>query len=302
MSFKPKVLSVGCWNIEGIYERVNGTKISKLDDETFLNTLKDFDIFCLQETHTAQNDVPTFENFVAVPHCREISRNKRYFGGMILLITRTLRKGVKINRDIDDDTVELILDKGFFGFGKNMRILFTYASPLTSSYTKSRTKTVLEKIETFIDDGRNSFLVMGDLNGRTGTDGDFVRDSDDKHSPIADIPFYTTDSQLTRNNRDTHAVDEQGKTILEICKANSLRILNGRTMGDEVGTFTRYPKRKFENPSVIDYTLCGEALLPSIFSFSVLPFTELSDHCCISTFIKINRVLKRGKLLGSVLW
>ena len=30
------------------------------------------------------------------------------------------------------------------------------------------------------------------------------------------------------------------------------------------------------------------------FLLSVLPFTELSDHCCISTFIKINRVLERG--------
>ena len=46
-------------------------------------------------------------------------------------------------------------------------------------------------------------------------------------------------------------------------------------------------------PISIDYTLCGEALIPSIFSFSVLPYTELSDHCCISTFIKINRVLER---------
>ena len=63
MNFGPKVLSVGCWNIEGIYEKVNGTKVCKLDDETFLNTLKDFDIFCLQETHTSQNDVPTFEKF-----------------------------------------------------------------------------------------------------------------------------------------------------------------------------------------------------------------------------------------------
>ena len=62
-------------------------------------------------------------------------------------------------------------------------------------------------------------VLMGDLNGRTGTDEDFVRDSNDKHSPISDIPLYKTDSQLTRNNKDTHAVDEQGKTILEICKA-----------------------------------------------------------------------------------
>ena len=81
--------------------------------------------------------------------------------------------------------------------------------------------------------------------------------------------------------------------ILELCKSNSLRILNGRATGDESGTFTRYPKRRSENPSAIDYTLCGEALIPSIFSFSVLPYTELSDHCCISTHIKINRAMDR---------
>ena len=297
MKFLPKILSVGCWNIEGIYEKVNGSRHSKLDDDTFLNTLKNFDILCLQETHTSQNDTPVFENFVTIPHCRKISGNKRYFGGMLLFIRRTLRKGIKINRDIDDDSMEVILDRGFFGLTKRIKILFTYASPLSSSYTKSRTGTVLEKIETYIVDGRNSVLVMGDLNGRTRTEEDFVRDNSDKHSPITNIPFYTTDSEMTRKNRDNHAIDEQGKKILEICKSNSLRILNGRTMGDEFGTFTRYPKRKFENPSVIDYTLCGEALIPSIFSFSVLPYTELSDHCCISTFIKINRVLEKDDVV-----
>ena len=293
MKFMPRILSVGCWNIEGIYQKVNGTRISKLEDETFTNTLKKFDIFCLQETHTSQNDTPTFDKFVTIPHCRNISANKRYFGGMLLFIRRTLRKGMKVNRDVDDDCVEVVLDKDFFGLTESVKILFTYASPLSSPYTKSRSGTVLEKIDTYIDNGRTSCLVTGDLNGRTKTEEDFVRDSDDKHSPITDIPFYITDSQLKRNNRDTHTIDEQGKMILEICKSHSLRILNGRTTGDELGTFTRYLKRKNENPSVIDYTLCGEALMPSIFSFSVLPFTELSDHCCISFFIKINRMLDR---------
>ena len=103
--FLPKILSVGCWNIEGMYETVNGTKLSKLDDDTFLDTLKKFDIFCLQETHTAQNDVPKFEKYVAIPHCRNISANNRYFGGMLLFIRRTLRKGVKINRDIKGQNI-----------------------------------------------------------------------------------------------------------------------------------------------------------------------------------------------------
>ena len=290
--FLPKILSVGCWNIEGMYETVNGTKLSKLDDDTFLDTLKKFDIFCLQETHTAQNDVPKFEKYVTIPHCRNISANNRYFGGMLLFIRRTLRKGVKINRDIDD-LIEVVLDKVFFGLDRHVRILFTYASPITSPYIKSRSKTVLEELETSIEDGRNSIIVMGDLNGRTKTEEDFVQDKDDEHSPINEIPMYIADSQLSRNNRDTNAVDGQGRAILDLCKSKSLRILNGRTNGDETGTFTRYPKRKFENPSVIDYTLCGEALIPSIFSFSVLPYTEISDHCCIATFLEINRPLAR---------
>ena len=31
--------------------------------------------------------------------------------------------------------------------------------------------------------------------------------------------------------------------------------------------------------------------MPLAHSFSVLSYTEISDHCCISTFIKTNRIL-----------
>ena len=117
--------------------------------------------------------------------------------------------------------------------------------------------------------------------------GEFVRDTSDKHSPI-NVPYYSKDTEIARCNQDTHATNEQGKLILDLCKSNSLRNLNGRLSGDTSGKFTRYPKRTNENPSTIDYALCGEALLPQLFSFSVLPFTELSDHCCISTNIRIN--------------
>ena len=41
-------------------------------------------------------------------------------------------------------------------------------------------------------------------------------------------------------------------------------------------------------PSVIDYALCSEPLIKEVISFIVLPFTGLSDHCCISLKIKTN--------------
>ena len=63
-------------------KKVNGFRVSKLDDETFQQALKkNFDILCLQEIHTAQNDSFNLNNFVTIPRCRKISKNKRYFGG-----------------------------------------------------------------------------------------------------------------------------------------------------------------------------------------------------------------------------
>ena len=289
MKFLPNILTVGCWNIEGVYEKVNGIKVNKLSNDTFENVLRTFDILCLQETHVAQQEtLTTPENYVAVPHYRKISMNNRYFGGKLLLIKKSIRKGVKIKQDFDVDALEVILEKKFFGLQQNIKILFAYASPISSCYTKARSENILEKIENKIVDGRNTYLIMGELNGRTQKGDDFVRDNFDKYSPINDVPAYTKDEATERKNQDTHKIDEQGKLILDLCKSHSLRILNGRTSGDTQGRFTRYPKRIDNNPSVIDYSLCGEAILPEIFSFAVLPFTELSDHCCTSTNIRIN--------------
>ena len=287
------ILTVGCWNMEGIYEKVNGVNVSKLGYESFEDTVKNFDIICLQETHICPSEsIVIPKTFTSIPHCRNISSNNRYFGGMLLLIRKKVRKGIKIDQNIDVDTLKVTLKKEFFAIERNIEIFFTYASPINSCYTTGRSENILEKIDKKILDGRKDCIVMGDLNGRTRMEEDFVRDSSDDHSPI-NIPCYTKDQEMERNNQDTKAMDEQGKLIIELCKSNSLRILNGRMNGDKFGKYTRYPKRIDEKPSVIDYALCGEDLLPQIFSFSVLPFTGLSDHCCISLNIQINR--KRGE-------
>ena len=90
-------------------------------------------------------------------------------------------------------------------------------------------------------------IIMGDLNGRTNLADDFVRDSEDKYSPINN-PIYIKDQIIERKNMDITGVDAQGKKILDLCKQASYRILNGRTQGDEKGKFTRYPKALRKTP------------------------------------------------------
>ena len=169
------------------------------------------------------------------------------------------------------------LCKRFFGLRADVKYLFSYASPINSPHTQSKSTNILEQLETRHID--NNTIIMGDLNGRTKTKEDFIRDKNDKHSPINRTLAYTKDDPLhERQNLDTHHVDEQGKLILALCKNASMRILNGRTRGDYNGNFTRYPSKISDNPSTIDYTLCSTNLIKEIISFSVLPFSGLSDH------------------------
>ena len=282
-------LAVGCWNIEGVYEKVNSIKVCKLNDISFQNTLNKFDILCLQETHLSPEDIiPEFKGYVFKSHCRKISGKNRYFGGIFIFIRESIKNGVKVDHKFDEDALEITYLKNFFGLDKDIKNLFTYASPINSCYTKSRTMNVLDKIETTYIDGGNNLIIMGDLNGRTKLGEDFVRDKTDNHSPINVPSYYSRDTALGRKNMDEHVIDTQGKVILELCKSSKLRILNGRTPGDDHGGFTRFPSNFTDKPSVIDYALCSEPLMNEVLYFSVLPFTGLSDHCCISLKIKAN--------------
>ena len=128
---------------------------------------------------------------------------------------------------------EITLLKHFFGLKNDIRIIFTYASPINSCYTKYRTDNILDKIETNLISMDNNYLIMGDLNGRTRLGDDFVRDSTDKYTPINNS-VYSKDENINRMNFDNKPIDEQGKKILDLCKSVSCRILNDRTPSDRI--------------------------------------------------------------------
>ena len=266
--------------------------MNKLESPTFLDTLRLHDIICLQETHCGAAERPTDHilDFAPIPHCRKISSNNRYFGGMLLLVRKSIRKGIKITYDKDPDILGITLNKEFFGLPHDTLVWFVYAPPATSPYTKERDN-VLSCLETLMinNDNHERSLILGDLNGKTACNADYLIDEGDNHSPITQVGTYTYDTPSPRNNRDDNAADGQGKMILEICKALNMRILNGRTPGDRWGNLTRFPIDRTEQPSVLDYAVCNSNLLQSIQLFIIFPLNELSDHCCISASIDVGK-------------
>ena len=71
---------------------------------------------------------------------------------------------------------------------------------------------------------------------------------------------------ITPRSSQDKILDPRGKELLDLCKTNELRIVNGRKTGDILGNFTSFQPG---GNSVIDYGIVSQALFESVLSFSV---------------------------------
>ena len=282
-------INLGVWNIHGIFVKVNNYRINKLEDPAFLKRLRNFDILCLQEIQCGPQETQTLSvpGFNLIPFHRKRSENSRYYGGSLLCIKNSIRKGVKVIEALND-SIWLKLDKKFFHFENDVYFNITYAPPCTSEYTKNLDYDIFQNLEVEIVKyrGTGNVIIGGDFNAKTATESDCVVDQTDDHSPVNNNPGYISDQPIVRKNSDKHAIDNHGQRLLDLCKNSQLRILNGRTRGDRTGNFTRFPLSLRETPSVLDYMIADTETLKHVKNFSVLPRLGLSDHECLSLSLK----------------
>ena len=132
-----------------------------------------------------------------------------------------------------------------------------------------------------IDDFHSQGKVMlcGDWNARVGNGArpDYV--VCDRFIDYIDDEDYLPDIPLQRQSMD-NVCNSHGLKLLDLCKATSLRIANGRLGNDcPVGTFT-YSSRN--GCSVIDYLILSQQDFSCINDFQVQSFCEWSDHAPLS--------------------
>jgi hypothetical protein len=119
---------------------------------------------------------------------------------------------------------------------------------------------------------------MGDFNAYTKQLNDCIACDIEDHNESLDV-FDDADDLLEvlpRYSQDTHRVNNYGYRLLDICKAQSLVIFNGR-LGDDV----KIGRCTSNGCSVVDYVIGSFSLFPCVKLFSVDPFDAmLSDvHC-----------------------
>ena len=91
------------------------------------------------------------------------------------------------------------------------------------------------------------------------------------------ILIYNSSYELLitpRNNKDP-SPNPNCQEFLDLLISNSIKLLNGRTLGDVFGELTCL---KYNGNSVVDYIAVSDNLIPNVRYFKVDNFTQFSDH------------------------
>lgn len=257
----PTNLSVSSWNIRSR----DGLLGSKTDDKEFLSLLKKCDIFCLQETRKT----------VKIPNylCYNKLRDNGTGGGVSIGIKRNLASGVSRLPTSDNDILAIKLKKEFFKTEEDIVIVTCYVPPSNSSYLKKQQNDPFENISNTINsfDFPHQIIICGDFNARTEKRSDQIQCT---KIPGIEDDDRSVSSVTDRNNNDSKP-NVNGSSFLDLVVESNLTILNGRTQGDLLGSFTFV---NYCGASTIDYFAVSPKLFQATNYLKIEDLNEYSDH------------------------
>ena len=272
-------ISIASWNIHGFNAK-------KCKDEMFLNCISKIDICFLSETwlHKSMNyDVVKKVIFYQNAIKNNLVKSGRSSGGMLVMINKEMKKGIKLVEKNTSYGIWLKLEKSFFNLDENIYICGCYTQPEDSVYA---IKDVFDTIENDISDFARlgKVVIMGDLNARTGNLLDYVINDCDKIPELNQIPTAICEPEK-RINLDSK-VNKYGKKLVQMCINCDMNIVNGRTYGDIPGQHTSFQKNGL---SVTDYAVTSSELFNEIIYFGADNPTFLSDHSLIKIKLKVSK-------------
>ena len=279
-----KSLSITSWNVNGLFRRINGQRLCKLDDEEFHRKIVS-DIVFMCETHASYQDNLHYNGYKYIAVCRS-QEPSRARGGLGVFIKHSVSKGVHVVDKSNCEYIWLKLSKHFFGFDNDIYMCFVYIPPANSSYAirTDLNNDIFDNIEKSISEfsKRGEVMIMGDLNAHINeNDLDFImHDTNDKFDNFLPDDYVVDNVCSRRNTCIPQKTNAYGRNILDICINAQLRILNGRTLGDTNGKMTLF---NVQGMAIDDYCICSANVLSSVMSFVVDEFSPtLSDHCPIT--------------------
>lgn len=280
MAKSPIDFSIGYQNIDGLHCGIFNCKLPYLE-EKFIH-----DIEILSETWDSCKHDKNIQGyrFLEIKSQKKQKVTKgRSSGGLLIYIKNHLFDYVK-KVTVTPYFIWLEIEKSIFlSQEEPIQLCIAYNPPESSPYCN---KNFYDEISLLLLKKchiSSPFLLIGDLNARTGELEDFEQPNETQQNGEEEsIPGREFDIQK-RANCDKKS-NPMGTKLLDLCKMHDLQILNGRTAGDRRGLFTFHDT--MQGASAIDIAIASDTLSTQINSFVVLPQSDISRHCKIVTRIK----------------
>ena len=242
------------WNINGLK--------TKLFDTDFVNFLTSFSFICLVETFVDNFNADFFHGYTTFCQpSKKLSQAGRPSGGVLCLIKNEFLPWVKEIKAKFGFLLLFIIDKKLFDLSKDVLYVCAYIPPEGSNYYSTFGDegdgiTMLENCLFDILIENDLFVLLsGDLNSRIANTASYIL----KENEIFDL-FDKDRTNWSRKSQDV-IMNGYGKTMLNMCTALDLCILNGLCYGDQNGRFTYICD---SGSSVIDYFLLSAELFISV--------------------------------------
>ena len=216
------------------------------------------------------------EGFHYFPVCRAKSANGRHYRGLAVLTRINIRPHVSFLKTTSTEYQWMKLDKNLFNFQKDLFLCLANIPPNQSTYASNMQQDLIDLLENdiLLYKTKGDIMICGDLNARTGSQQAFILDDGMDHIPL--YQKYNIDNySMSRQSKDKN-VDARGRSLLDICIGNQLRILNGRCFGDMFGRYTCFTPN---GCSVVDYTIISESSLDQVLFFHVSDFLATLSDC-----------------------
>ena len=216
----------------------------KFQSNHCIKSLTSYDIYILTETCGCSHefDIPQFEMKVILPSKLKGRKSGRSSDGIIILYKSHLKSKIEFTKicpfylwfKLKNFSSSNILT----GNTKYLHICAVYIPPESSPYFKDD---ILYYISNDINNFENlqtPIMLCGDFSSITGKLLDYVPDKGDEH--LKNNLKVTTQIVSNRKTSDSE-INNHRKKLINLCKENNLRIINGRCLGDSFGqcTFSR---------------------------------------------------------------
>ena len=260
--------------------------MKKLQDKEFIQFVTENDFICLTETFLTEDPNPCIFNDHVIFNqpATKLSKQGRPSGGVLCLVRKCFAEHVK-RVDINlGNAVFILIDKTIFGLDKDVLSANVYIPPEGSPFYKvtGTNSDGVSNLEDCIFDNvlldNDVYVILnGDLNSRTANVSQSISWEHDESFNVQENENY-----IQRCSQDL-TINTFGKSLLFMCTALNLCILNGTCEGDRLGAYTFISDA---GSSVIDYFVLSCDLYATVLDkckISVIERTECKHMPVIMT-------------------